>query len=226
MKKYALSAFILASLVFILQGNIFSQGVFEGRIELKVPGTGNSGDLSYYKKGNKIRINVEGKQRNSDLIIDQEKKVKILLMTQMNKYVVFPFAEGDYREDTGVKALKKFRKTGRTKIINGYSCDEWVYRFSGKQITAWMTAGLGAFRFFINPMKNEIEAEWEIEIENSGLFPMSIQESLNAGDSVTLLRGKTVKRMKLRDDYFSPPDDFEVMKKPDMNSMRNFMQKN
>lgn len=226
MNKYALPALLLASLVFILQVNLYCQGAFEGRIELKVPGTENSGDLSYYKKGNKIRINAEGKQRNSDLIIDPDREVKILLMTQMNKYVLFPFSDGDFRHNTGEKALKNFRKTGETKNINGYSCNEWVYRFPGGKINAWLTGGLGTFRFFIDPMKNESEPGWETEIENSELFPMSIYESLNGGESVILLNVKAVKKRKLRDDYFIPPADFEVMKKPNMDSMKNFMQKN
>lgn len=224
MKKTGIIFFVSFMFNIIFPGNIYPQKNFEGKIAIKVPGIETSGDLSYYLKGHKTRINVEGKQRNSDLIIDTDKKEMVLLYTQMNKYTIIPFNDSE----TGIPGSKNstgFERTGIKKTINGYMCEKWTYKYYGGKITAWMTGNIGRFSFFKNPLKNEYEPVWKTEIENSGYFPMSIVEKTKSYVSVSLLEVKSVKRMDIRDDYFQPPDDFEKMKKPDMNSLRNLMQK-
>jgi hypothetical protein len=74
-------------------------------------------------------------------------------------------------------------------------------------------------------VENGIEPVWKNEIENSGYFPMKIEDKIKSGGSMTILEVKNVKRMNIGNDYFRPPEDFEKMKMPDMNSMKNFMQK-
>jgi len=203
-----------------------SQGKFEGKITIKVPEIENYGELSYYIKGDKIRINVEGKQRNSDLIIDPDIREMILLKTQMSKYIIFPF---DGYSETGTvnksKNLKQFKNTGIKKNMQGYYCEKWIYQSDDKEIIAWLTKDIGQFRFFRNPEKNKNPISWKNEIENSGYFPMKIQEKSNRGKAITTLEVKDIKRLKLDNDYFQPPDDFGEMKKPNINLMKNFMQK-
>jgi hypothetical protein len=206
--------------------NVCPQGRFEGKITIKVPEIENYGELSYYIKGNKTRINVEGKQRNSDLIIDPDIREMILLKTQMSKYIIFPF--DGYGETGAVNksaTLKQFKNTEIKKSIQGYHCEKWIYQSDNKVIIAWLTKEIGQFRFFKNPEKNKNPISWENEIENSGYFPMKIEERSNGGKTITTLEVKDIKAMKLEKDYFQPPADFEKMKMPDINSMKRFMQK-
>ncbi|MGA7839244.1 MAG: DUF4412 domain-containing protein [Ignavibacteriaceae bacterium] len=225
-KVKIISIMILTGLLCFPASNL-SQGKFEGKITIKVPEIENYGELSYYIKGDKIRINVEGKQRNSDLIIDPDKKEMILLKTQMSKYIIFPF---DNYVETGMvnknEILKQFKNTGSKKNIQGHDCEKWIYQTNNKEIIVWLTKDIGQFRFFRNPDKNHTPIVWKNDIENSGYFPLKIEEKSNSGKAITTLEVKDIKRMKLENDYFQPPGDFEEMKKPNINLMKNFMQKN
>ena len=78
--------------------------------------------------------------------------------------------------------------------------------YSDREIVAWLTKGLGSFRFFKDPVENEIEPVWKNEIENSGYFPMKIEEKIKSGGSMTILEVKNVKRMNIGNDYFRPPE--------------------
>lgn len=218
---------LLVLSVFFVFSNINSQGNFEGKITVKVPEVDNSGELSYYLKGDKIRINVEGKQRNSDLIIDPDNRQVLLLKTQMNKYIVFPFGDTfGANHENREKFLKDFKNTGTRKTMNGYRCEKWIYSYGDREIVAWMTDKLAKFRFFKDPSVKGLQPGWQKVIEESGYFPMKIDEKTNAGESISLLLVKDVKSMKLEDNYFRPPNDFERMKMPNMDVMKNFMQKN
>jgi Domain of unknown function (DUF4412) len=231
MKKLSMYLILVLTLVMCRSSDLFAQEKFEGKIIIEMTGW-NSGELSYYVKGNKIRMNVEGKQRNSDIIVDKDKMKEYVLMTQMNRYIEVPLSNPALQKFSNSTYLNKgtyktnnFKNTGETKVISGFKCQKWIYNDRDVKLNVWLTKELCSFTFFNNPTMKVNEPLWKKEIENTGYFPIKIVQIEKTGHSMTIMEVKSAERMNLEDSYFQPPSDFEKMDMPDMSAIENLMKK-
>jgi len=194
---------------------LFCQENFEGKIIIEILG-GNSGEISYYVKGNNVRMNVGSKQGNVSTIVDNDQNEMFILMPQIKKYSEMSFndpALQKVQKDLDSKADKQqqvdFKSVGEKKVINGFKCEKWIYSDRNMKLDVWLTKDLGRFDAFNNPIIKNREPLWKRTIESTGSFPVKVE-----------MIGKSGKKMSLDDSYFQPPSDYKKMKMPEMHSTK------
>ena len=105
-------------------------------------------------------------------------------------------------------------KTGETKTINGYECEQWIIKGDDNTSEAWMTKDLGSFIFFQSPMGGKEKPKWQEDIESSGYFPMLVIEKDSDGNETGRFEVKSIEKKSLDDSFFTVPDGYSQMKMP------------
>ena len=215
--RIPLLSFVL--LLFVSPNN-FSQSVFEGKVVIETTNDGETNTLNYFSKGDMARFDVNSERGEANVIFDRKNKKMLMVMPSMKMYMEFPMNMNlgmDYKgkgNDAGEKSGKDFMKTGETKTINGYKCDQWIIKDDDNTSEAWMTKELGSFVFFQSPMGGKEKPKWQEDIENSGYFPMLVIEKDSDGNETSRFEVKSVEKKSLDDSFFAVPAGYSQMKMP------------
>ncbi|HXB12036.1 MAG TPA: DUF4412 domain-containing protein [Bacteroidia bacterium] len=191
-------------------------GPFEGTIDFMQM---NGADTSYYKyyvKGNNIKVdNPDHKTGNSEgvFLIDLSTK-KMTALSPVRK-IYFDQASGAPAKAGGPP---KTTKTGATKKINGYTCNEYlvVDAEEGLKIHYWMAAG--HFDFFTGMLtilnRKDKFSEYFLSMTGmTGMFPMMATEEDISGAKKGEMKASNIVKTSLTDDTFSIPAGYKEFKK-------------
>ena len=213
------SLIIFCCILFFSAAEVFSQNQFQGKVTFQVTENGKTENISYFVKGNKFKIqptqaDVSGM---GEMIYDADKKVMIVLMKQQKMYMEMPLDMSDEMSNDNSTDYEYFIKTGESKEIKGYTCDQFKFKDGNKTGFAWMTKDLGPFLFMGNPEGgNKSQSKWQKEIMEEGYFPMLVEEETSNGKLNKVFEIIDLKPMVLEDDVFSIPAGFSKFSMPNM----------
>jgi hypothetical protein len=109
-------------------------------------------------------------------------------------------------------------KTGRSKEIAGYTCEEVTVTTEDGVTTLWVTDRLGAFMSVGNPMQRG-RASWESFADGEPFFPLEIQQTDRRGRVELLLTATAVDTSAPPASRFAPPEGYEKVEMPVMPGM-------
>ncbi len=223
--------FLFFSLIFVFCINLKAQNNFEGNIKFKITSKDNSIDMNYFLKEGKFRIEM-GENAENAVFINANGK-SLILMPEQKMYMDLDnpmFAKmkdmmgkknDDENGDQNDKDfdINKYR-TGKTKSILGYECEQWVFNDieedEQNQVEAWVTDELGNFMFMENPMGSGFSPDWSGSFKNKGFFPLLVISKDSDGEEISKFEATEINKKSLSDDLFHAPSDYKEMKMPGM----------
>lgn len=151
------------------------------------------------------------KQGESAIIIDSQNKVMLTIMEEEKKAMTFSIKDTEQDDDDDVEIKDNnvtINKTGRTKKILGYSCNE--YTMDSDEMTGrfWLTTEIKMIDFSKMPsrMKKHRKSAWS----NGGLNGMMMESTMTEKGK----KGKTFKTVATKVDKSGQTyrmSDYEVM---------------
>ena len=184
--------------------------------------------MDYFLKNKNIRMEM-GKEAKEAIFIYSNGK-SMILMPEQKMYMDLDnsmFAKmkemmhknNDENKDDKDFDINKY-KTGKTKTILGYECEQWIFNDTEDgeqdQVEAWVTDELGNFMFMENPMGSGFSPGWESSFKNKGFFPLLVITKDSEGKETSRFEATEVDKKSLSDDLFQVPSDYSEMKMPGM----------
>jgi hypothetical protein len=152
-------------------------------------------------------------------ILRGDKNVMWIILDQDKKYIEITVAKPGGKTDSARAAMKKaytLTKTGRTRTIIGYPCEEWAADEGGGVTSeVWATGKLGniyegVVKWF-DGMSMESATDrtrWEREIAEMKLFPLLVLRS-EEGEVVEREEVVSVQKGKVPDKVFAAPAGYQ-----------------
>ncbi|NLT49536.1 MAG: DUF4412 domain-containing protein [Ignavibacteria bacterium] len=198
--------------------NIFGQKTFEGKIKYKLTGGGKTAVMDYFTKGKNIRVEVNDVEK---VVMIMKGKDILILMPGQKMYMKFPSdmmsKKGNNTEEKefSPEDLPKF-KTGKSKKINGYNCDQYIITDENNTVELWATKELGNFFFLEAPDGGEKSIQ--SAFNNMGFVPMIIISKNKAGKEEMKMEATEIKKMSIESSMFDVPGNYKEF---DMKNMFN-----
>ncbi len=205
-------------LVIFISACIYAQDSFEGKVKIDVTNDGDTESLTYMVKDGKFRFDT-GEDAEGIVILDAAGKKMLVIVDEQNMYMEIPMnkmMENMPQTAKEESSNEQMKKTGETREINGYTCEKWEINDESGATEAWLTKDLGGFMFMNNPMGGESKTQWQSGIEGSGLFPMLVIHRDASGNEDTRFEVKSVEKISLSSDLFTPPAGYQKMSIPMM----------
>jgi len=206
--------------LFIFAAGAFSVSAqnFEGKITLNIynEDSGESGEADYYISGDKFALTTKNEEHSVDIVLKENSM--FIVLHQMKMYMKVPFNEFGNDSDEPNSSDKsedlkgKFIKTGNTKVINGYTCDEYkITSEEGKDVIAWMTKELGGFFLFhLDSQVNSPFGDIGRLSDLAGYFPIRLS-TFEDGEEKVLLEVTDVHQGKVDPKIFEIPSDYKEL---------------
>jgi hypothetical protein len=213
-KSFCIATILLISIVF---NNTFAQETFEGKLKFKMTSPEGVMDMVYFSKGKKIKVNIAGAVAGENVsMIMTDESIKMLMPGQ-NMYMEFPVsmmkkmqgaAGGEGETEYTPEDFPKF-KTGQTKVINGYKCDQYKFEDDNAVTEVWATTELGNFYFLQNPMGGENGVQ--SMFNNAGFFPLIILSKNKVNGTDFKMEATEIEKMSLSDNEFAIPAGYNKL---------------
>lgn len=204
------------SLMFLLTAfalTAASAQTFEGVIAFSVTGPQESRTMQYYTKGETVRIEFEQMPGMTMAVVANSKTgAAFVLMTENKMYMEMNLK--DMPAPEGSQKDIDFRKTGKTRNIVGYPCEQVMMKQDNAEVEMWVTKGLGTFisNFNTGP-KSPAMKKIESELTSKGYFPL-LMISKSAGQGEFRMEALSVTKKQLSKNLFVIPGDFTKMQMP------------
>jgi hypothetical protein len=210
---------------------LYSQTSFEGEIKFKVSHDENGMTMDYFIKDGKLRMEMGGEAKGTcfihsngkSLILMPEQKMYMDLdnsvfkkMQEMMKKNVDKAKEENSDKDFNIENYK----TGETKSILGYKCEQWVFNDkeggTDSKVEAWITDQLGNFMMMESPMGQGFSPGWSNTFKNKGMFPLLVITKDTDGKETSRFEATEIDKKSLSNDLFEVPSGYSEMKIPGM----------
>lgn len=201
-------------------------------------GKGHSQTLTYAIMGQSLRIDMPGAPVST--IMDMGKREMLLLMHEQRMYMSRPIPpadvatpEGDERSDR----IPDIEDTGKTEVICGYTCRQFLVK-DGKHVTEmWLAEGLAPFMGlggggpmggggggFMGRKKGNSEAaqKWEQALKGKGGFPLRVVTHDANGKETFKMEATKVEKGGVSPADFAPPADYQKFEMPDLGGLNPF----
>ena len=222
--KKLLTCFLAAAL--LAPAAVFA-AAFEGKVNFAVTtGRGQSQQINYSLKGDKIRIEMPGQKGMGGLIMDPVKKETLVIMDEQKMYMVMAMPETQAQGAEEKAGAGKLEKTGQKEKILGYDAEKYISTQDGTTTELWLASGLGSFMSFSqgNPMggrgKAQPAQEWERALAGKELFPLRVISKDKGGKESFKMEATAINKQSLPDSLFTPPAGYQ---KFDMGGMMKGM---
>lgn len=220
-------ALLIAFLTCALSPSLRAQANFEGTIESRNTTTDELGELQRYMmrllvKGDMVRTEISafGTNPASTLIYRPDLRlVWILNVKEKSFFEIRRTGQGEVGEGKASAGGSQIRKTGRSKKILGFPCDQLILRGGGAETEYWGTkklASLGraiARAFGSDP--SEATLGTNDQLAALGYFPMIVRSRLE-GRVIEASEVTKVDRRLLADTLFVLPTDYRRETAPQM----------
>ena len=197
-------------------------GGFEGQVDMKMT-QGNSGKstaMSYYVKGNKIRVeidNSDGEALGSG-IMDLKTHQYIAVMDKQKMYMVSQLHPEKF--SYGKDHHFKMNKTGRSEKILGYSCQEWDYTSDEGSGKIWFAKGIGNWwGTSMAAQSDKLSPSQKAMVKmvlSEKLFPMKYEFSKKSGEADGTMEVTRIEKKSLSSGMFKPPAGYKKMEMPSL----------
>ena len=213
--------------MFIYSASLQAQSQFEGKVVIEISSEDGGFTMDYYIKGDKMKMIMKGEGSGfGGMIMTADKS--IIMMEEQKMYMEFDNkalkklsgifggddeADNDNGDDEEID-FSKYR-TGKTKTILGYDCEQWVFEEDGGRSEAWVTDEIGSFQLFKSPMGESYSPSWGNSLNNKGYYPLLVTSSDEDGE-VSKFEVKSVDKSSLSNSEFEPPAGYSKMSIPGM----------
>jgi hypothetical protein len=220
-------ALLLSLLACSVSSSLRAQATFEGSIESRNTTTDELGELQHYTmkllvKGDMVRTEISafGTNPASTLIYRPDLRLVWILNVREKSFFEIrrtgPGEVGEGKESAGVSQI---RKTGRSKKILGFPCDQLILRGGGAETEYWGTKQLSsparsiARAFGSDP--TEANRGINDQLAALGYFPMIVRSRWE-GRVIEYSEVTKVDRRLLPDTLFVLPADYRRETAPQM----------
>lgn len=201
---------------------------FEGKVDFAITaGRGQSQQINYSVKGDKIRIEMPGQKGMGGMIMDPAKKETLVLMDEQKMYMVMAMPDVQAQAAAAKPGDVKLEKTGQKEKILGYEAEKYISTSDGTTTELWLAEGLGTFMSFSrsNPMagrggKAQPSQEWERALAGKELFPLRVISKDKGGKESFKMEATAINKQALPDALFTPPAGYQKL---DMGGMMKGM---
>ncbi len=172
------------------------------------------------KDGN-MRTDIASAKGTMSAIMDMKNQQMIILIPQMQKYMVQPFGgmqapAGQYAgagapPSSASNNSSSFRDTGIKETILGYVCSKYTVTTPNETSEVWVTDQLGTFVGFFHGggpgRPQQAPQAWESALKGRAFFPMRVVATSSKG--TTKMEVTAVDKESLPDSLFVPPEGWQ-----------------
>lgn len=220
-------------LLFFQAITVKAQSTFNGKMKFKVQNNGGKDSfITYFFQNGKMRADLPvsamgGKtymifKGKSMYVVIPSQKMYMEYSGSFNKLMKYNPAmksnsglKKGNKKKTNWKEIWKRAKTGKTKKILGYLCNQYILpNENGGSMQIWVTNELGDISLMQNPMSpNPVLSEIK---KMGGYFPLLTEEYNTNGKVVSKFQVVEVKKEKLTQNLFILPKGYKKMTVPGM----------
>ncbi|HET7537770.1 MAG TPA: DUF4412 domain-containing protein [Candidatus Didemnitutus sp.] len=224
----------------LLAPALFAADPFVGKIDMTMTGTNQKDGkplvMTYSIKQDAMRIDMQGMPGST--IFNIPKREMLILMPEQKMYMSKVIDPADIPAQDGAKDDKAsnidIEDTGKTEVICGYTCHQFLVK-DGKNVTEmWLAQGLGAFMGMGNPMgggggmgamfgkkkqNTAAAAKWEQALKGKGGFPLRVVTHEASGKDSFKMEATKVEKGGVSDADFAPPAGWQEFKMPNFGDM-------
>lgn len=221
---------IIAAFFAVMFCAVPGQAQFEGKIDYVISADGKDMNVSYSSKGDNMRFDllkgIGPIPSGMSAIINMEDKQAILLMKSQKIAMIVPIdglAEMAGQQKAVKKKVKeseeaKITKTGKTKSIAGYSCEQWVMtskkqKKGDESLEVWTAKELGGISFISELVKDSPEwmSKFEDALGKNGGLPLLIIAKDDKGKETIHLEATNVSKNDVTDAMFQAPSGYQII---------------
>lgn len=203
------------------------QTMFEGIVESRNMTTDEMGDHQQYTmillvKGDMVRTEISSFGSNpSSILIYRRDLGRVWVLNEKGKtfFEMRMSDQGENREGGRAGGKSRVKKTGKTKKILGYSCDQLILLNEEAQTEYWGTRSLSALASSIarafGSDPTEPNGGMNDELASLGYFPMIVRTRLE-GRLIEYSEVTKIDRRGLADSLFVLPSGFRKESTPEM----------
>jgi hypothetical protein len=220
----------------------FAADSFVGKIDMTMSASGKDKTqvLVYSIKEDAMRIDMQGQPIST--IFNISKHEMLILMHQNKMYMAKVIEPADIPK-TDPKADDKtanmdIEDTGKTEVICGYTCHQFLVK-DGKNVTEmWLAQGLGAFMGMGSPgggggggmggmfgkkqNNSAAAAKWEQALKGKGGFPLRVVTHDSGGKDSFKMEATKVEKGGVTDADFVAPGDYQKFQMPNLGDLNPF----
>jgi hypothetical protein len=111
-------------------------------------------------------------------------------------------------------AGKPYKKTGKTKEIEGYEAHEFIFEDGPEKMVVWATEELGSMPLARGPATQGFAAAMQKVSGLSAFFPLEVTGFNKKGKTTYRMLIKDIEKKELSDSMFLPPAGFRKMTIP------------
>jgi hypothetical protein len=213
MKKVCLGL-VLGLWMVLGTASLYASGTFEGEVDYNMTAKQSTGTITYLLKGKQIRINTINGGHEGDAIMDMETRQITMLMVAQKMYMTMAIPPSN----TAAARAGTFTDTGRSLVILGKTCEEWLYTGKRGSSSVWAAHGLGNFGGFAEK-PNDANAAWADAVKHKGLFPLKIVSKDAGGNVVMTMEATNITPETLDESLFQVPAGFNKLDMGNLGAM-------
>lgn len=195
---------------------LYAAGSFEGEVDYHITAKDTTMEVRDFIKGKKLKMDSVAKGHESSMIMDMNTHQMMTVMPQQKMYMTMAMPEGD---KTKKPMEGKFYKSGKTQVILGKTCEEWIYEGKNGQGSVWCAAGMGNFMAMGKPGSSA--NYWADVVKAKGLFPLKVVYKDKTGNVAMTMEATKIEEKSLDEFLFEPPAGY---KKLDMGNLGAMLQ--
>jgi hypothetical protein len=188
---------------------------FEGTMTMTVtPSSGKSVAINFSAKNGMMRQDIpNGKGGSASIIYDTKNQQMIILIPQMQKYMVQSIAPQQAAAGQYTGAGMPAPSNVSSSEGSGYSCEKYLAKSPKESAEIWVTDQLGTFMGFFHGggpggRGGPPSGDWEEMIKGKGgFFPMKVVAHGAKGTTTVVV--SNVDKTSLPDSLFAPPEGWQ-----------------
>lgn len=214
MKKNLLVVLFCLSLL-----RLTAADLFEGSFDMNVSSEGDKVTLSVTTKNGDLLMKMPGKDVPGEMILRAGMTRMLVVMHEERMYMEMPLDRGPHApkkeavEDEEEAGANPFKKTGRTKEIQGYTAHEFVMADEGNKMEIWASEELGGMPFVNNPMMGGAAGPMEKLSGLRAFFPLEVN-GYQGGKLDYRMEITRIEKKEVADALFQAPAGYQKLSMP------------
>lgn len=203
---------LLASCLALVLATAAFAADFEGRLEMTMTNGKKTTPMTYFVKSGKIRFEMKPDPKTSSIgLLDPASGEMTILMVEQKMYMTMGTrkigaAAADMAKDMTMK------ETGRTEVIAGKTCSEFVTEDKKTITEIWATSELGGVANIAEAFSRRGQrSAWEEEMLRRNLFALRVVTKNKKGVEQSRMECVSISPEKLDEALFTVPPDFKKM---------------
>jgi hypothetical protein len=192
--------------------------LFEGSYDMAISSDGEKVTLSVSTKDGNLLMKMPGADVPGEMILRAGMKKMLVIMHEQRMYMEMPLEAGINAPDEAPSEKEgteemPFRKTGRTKEIQGYTAHEFVIEDEGNKMEIWASEELGGMPFVNNPMMAGAAGPMKKLTGLSAFFPLEVNGYKGTKRNFQM-RITRIEKKQLADSLFEAPGGYQKFSMP------------